>query len=414
MRGAVSLTREHEGRSPSFIHDRRPWSPAQPGRTRAEQGQLCRGLFFDLVFVFAVTQLSHSLIEHFSFAGAAQILLLTLAVWWVWIYTTWVTNWLDPEKLPVRLALIVLMLLGLILSASIPKAFESRGLAFACAYVCMQVGRSLFFIWAVQGHPVMVRNFQRILVWLALGGVFWIAGGLANDSVRLGLWALALAVEYVAPSVGFRVPGLGRSTTSDWDVEGRHMSERCALFIIIALGESVLVTGATFAGLAWTPATVAAFIVSFVGSVAMWWLYFDASAEFGTETIAGSRDPGSVARLSYTYVHPFLVAGIVLAAVADEFVLAHPAGHTEPKVAVAVLGGTALYIVGITLFKWTITGIFPASHLVVVLGLALMIPAAQVLSPLALSAAATFVLVALAAWERGTRRACPQPPLVRE
>ena len=109
------------------------------------------------------------------------------------------------------------------------------------------------------------------------------------------------------------------------------MSERCALFIIIALGESVLVTGATFAGLAWTPATVAAFIVSFVGSVAMWWLYFDASAEFGTETIAGSRDPGSVARLSYTYVHPFLVAGIVLAAVADEFVLAHPAGTPSRK-----------------------------------------------------------------------------------
>ena len=87
-------------------------------------------LFFDLVFVFAVTQLSHALIEHFTFIGAAQTLLLMLAVWWVWIYTTWVTNWLDPERLPVRLALLGLMMLGLILSSAIPKAFESRGLAF--------------------------------------------------------------------------------------------------------------------------------------------------------------------------------------------------------------------------------------------------------------------------------------------
>jgi low temperature requirement protein LtrA len=371
-------------------------------------------LFFDLVFVFAVTQLSHSLIEHFSLAGALQLLLLLLAVWWVWIYTAWVTNWLDPEKLPVRLALMVLMLLGLILSASIPRAFESHGLAFACAYACMQVGRSVFFIWAAQGHPGLVRNFQRILAWLALGGVFWIAGGLAHENVRLGLWSLALAVEYVAPWVGFHVPGLGRSTTSDWDVEGRHMSERCALFIIIALGESILVTGATFSGLAWTGLTLAAFIVSFVASAAMWWLYFDTSAEFGTETIAGSRDPGRVARLTYTYVHLFLVAGIVLAAVADEFVLAHPAGHTETKVAIAVLGGAALYVVGITLFKWTITGGFPVSHLVALVGLALMIPAAPALSPLALSAAATVVLVALAAWERRTRHLCPQPPLVRD
>jgi low temperature requirement protein LtrA len=371
-------------------------------------------LFFDLVFVFAVTQLSHSLIEHFSLAGAVQILLLMLAVWWVWIYTTWATNWLNPETLPVRCALMVLMLLGLILSASIPKAFESHGLAFAGAYVCMQVGRTLFFLWAVRGHPGMVRNFQRILVWLVASAVFWMAGALAHDSARLGLWALALAVEYASPWSGFRVPGLGRSATTDWDVAGRHISERCGLFIIIALGESILVTGATFAGLAWTPPIVAAFMVSFIGSVAMWWLYFDASAESGTETIAHSRDPGRVARLTYTYVHLVLVAGIVLAAVADEFVLAHPTGHTEPKVAVAVLGGTALYVAGLTLFKWTIAGLFPASHLVAVAALALMIPAAGALSPLALSAAATFVLIALGAWERRTRRVCPQPPLVRE
>ena len=202
-------------------------------------------LFFDLVFVFAVTQLSHSLIEHFTLLGAVQTLLLILAVWWVWIFTSWVTNWLNPERLPVRLALLVLMLLGLILSSSLPKAFESRGLAFAGAYVAMQVGRTLFFIWAVRSHPVMVRAFQRILVWLAGAAVFWLAGAFGHGTARLMLWAIALAMEYVSPSLGFFVPGLGRSRTKDWDVEGGHMAERCALFIIIALGESILVTGAT-------------------------------------------------------------------------------------------------------------------------------------------------------------------------
>jgi low temperature requirement protein LtrA len=379
-------------------------------RARHEHGKVSFvELFFDLVFVFAVTQLSHSLIEHFTLLGAVQTLLLMLAVWWVWIYTTWVTNWLDPERLPVRLALLGLMLLGLILSSSIPRAFGSRGLTFAAAYVAMQVGRTLFFLWAVRGHPGMVRNFQRILVWLALAGVFWISGGLAHDAARLGFWVLALGLEYVSPSLGFRVPGLGRSATSDWDVEGGHMAERCGLFVIIALGESILVTGAMFSGLPWTPATVTAFIVSFLGSLAMWWLYFDTSASVGSHTIATSADPGKLARLAYTYVHLFLVAGIIVAAVADEFVLAHPLGHAEPSTAVAVLGGVALYLIGSTLFEWAIAGRLPGSPIVGVVLLVPLIPASAAVSPLALMALSTLVIVAVAVWEARARRRRPAP-----
>lgn len=109
-------------------------------------------LFFDLVFVFAITQLSHLWMEHFTPVGAVQTLLLMLAVWWVWIYTSWVTNWLDPEKLPVRFLLLAIMLAGLVMSSSLPRAFESRGIAFATAYVLIQVGRTVFFLWAVKGH----------------------------------------------------------------------------------------------------------------------------------------------------------------------------------------------------------------------------------------------------------------------
>ncbi|WP_395675167.1 low temperature requirement protein A [Inquilinus sp.] len=358
-------------------------------------------LFFDLVFVFAITQLSHSLLKDLTLLGALHTGLLFLAVWWVWIYTSWVTNWLDPERTPVRLLLLVLMLAGLILSTSLPEAFAEKGLAFAGAYVFMQVGRSLFMAVAVRRHSAgNFRNFQRITAWLVLSALFWIAGAFAEAEVRLALWAAALAIEYVSPSLGFWTPGLGRSTTADWDVEGGHMAERCGLFVIIALGESILVTGATVAELELTAGTLAAFVTSFIGSVAMWWIYFDIGAERGSHTIAGSDDPGRLARIAYTYIHLLIVAGIIVGAVADELVLAHPGGHLEAGTAAALLGGPALYLVGNTLFKWTTAGRVPLSHLAGLILLAGLVPGTVVLSPLLLGVAVMLILVLVAVWER--------------
>jgi low temperature requirement protein LtrA len=357
-------------------------------------------LFFDLVFVFAVTQLSHLLLAHLSLLGVIQTTLLLMAVWWVWIFTSWVTNWLDPDRPPVRLMLFVLMLAGLVLSTSLPEAFEARGLAFAAAYVFMQVGRSLFMLWALRGHSSgNRRNFQRITVWLALAGVLWLAGGLADHGGRLGLWALALFVEYLSPSVGFWTPCLGRSTTADWDIEGSHMAERCGLFIIIALGESILVTGATFSTLSWTPVTVLAFVTAFIGSVAMWWIYFNIGAERGSRLIAATADPGRLARLAYTYIHLPIVAGIIVAAVADELVLAHPVGHSGPGTIATVLGGPALYLAGNLLFKWATAERLPLSHLGGLVLLALLLWPVGVAPPLVTAAASTLVLVVVAAWE---------------
>jgi len=357
-------------------------------------------LFFDLVFVFAVTQLSHNLIAHFTMRGLVETTLLFMAVWWVWIFTSWVTNWLDPERTPVRLMLFALMLAGLVLSTSIPHAFADKGLAFAGAYVFMQVGRCLFTLWVLKDHsPGNYRNFQRITSWLALSGVFWIAGGLAHGEWRFALWLTAVAIEYISPAVYFWTPGLGRSTSADWDVEGAHMAERCGLFIIIALGESILVTGAKFAELPWTATTVGAFLAAFIGSVAMWWIYFNVGAERASRHIAGSSDAGRVARLAYTYLHLPLVAGIVLAAVGDELVLAHPAGHTDAKTAAVLIGAPAIYLVGNLTFKRA-TAISPAlSHMVGLVLLALLVPFSAMVAPLTFSAATTAVLVLVAAWE---------------
>jgi len=366
-------------------------------------------LFFDLVFVFAITQLSHTLLGDMTPRSALQVGLLLLGVWWVWIYTSWVTNWLDPERVPVRASLFVLMLAGLVLSASLPQAFAEKGLAFASAYAFMQVGRTLFFLWAVRGERVsMVRNFQRILVWLSLSAAFWIAGGLAEGDARLGLWAAALAIEFVSPALLFFVPGLGRSSVADWDVDGPHLAERCALFIIIALGESLLVSGATFAKAPWSVATVAAFIAAFGGAVAMWWLYFDKGEHAGVHHITNAADPGRHARVAYTYLHLPIVAGIIVSAVGDELVLAHPDHATNAGIA-AMLGGPALYLLGVGGFKWVSHDrpLPPLSHLVgLALLAALAVPAfAHLLSALAIATLACTVLVLVAVWEHVSLRA---------
>ena len=360
-------------------------------------------LFFDLVFVFAVTQLSHGLIENFSPAGAAQTAFLTLAVWWVWIYTTWATNWLDPEKLPVRVSILGLTLPGVIMSASIPHAFDTTGPAFGISYAAIQLIRTTFVVWAARHHPRISRNFQRILVWLAAAGILWIAGGFLEGAARINAWALALTLEFISPWLGFWVPRLGRSITTDWDVEGGYMAERCSLFVIIALGESLLVTGATFANMPWTAAVAAALIVSFIASAAMWWLYFGTSAEVGARVISESRDPGRIARLVYTYIHLLLVAGIIVAAVGDEFVLAHPTGHSDLGTTAVVVAGPAFFLVGMWLFRWAITDRMPVSPLVAVGALALIALASAFLPPLAVMAAAASVLVANAVWEARSR-----------
>jgi low temperature requirement protein LtrA len=358
-------------------------------------------LFFDLVFVFAVTQLSHALLAHFSVLGAIETLLLMMAVWWVWIYTSWVTNWLDPERMPVRLALFAIMAVGLILSASIPSAFGQLGLVFALAHVAIQVGRTLFMLWGVRGRASLSLNFGRILAWLCVSGVVWVLGGLVEGEARLALWAAALIIEYLGPSLGFWTPGLGRSTTADWDVEGGHMAERCGLFVIIALGESILVTGATFSNLAWSFPVVLAFLSAFLASVAMWWIYFNAGAERGTLTITSSGDPGRLARLAYTYIHLFIVAGIIVSAVGDEFTLAHPDGRADFATASAIVGGPALYLIGTLLFRCAVTGNLPKIQVLGLIAMVVVFAVAGLVSPLVLSLATTVVLAIVALAEKG-------------
>ncbi len=353
-------------------------------------------LFFDLVFVFAITQLSHGLLEHLNLRGAFETLLLLLAVWWAWVYTAWMTNWLDPDSRPVRVVLIVLMLIGLLMSTSISHAFDNRGLIFATAYVAMNVVRSAFVLFAFRNTPGQWLNFRRIITWQVVAGLFWLAGGFADGSARDILWVIGIAIEIAGPAMGFLVPKLGRSYTTDWVVAGDHFAERCELFLILSLGESILVTGATVADLDLKLSTMVAFVVAFIGSVTFWWVYFDRGAQISTDVFAHSDDSGRLARSAYTYFHLPIVAGIVLTAVGDELIIAHPTGHTDSATAAVILGGPALFLLGHMLFKLAIFQQLSIARPAAIAALVLLIPVATVVSPVALASLATAVVIGVA------------------
>jgi low temperature requirement protein LtrA len=368
-------------------------------RASGRQGQRVTNieLFFDLVYVFAITQLSHHLLGDPTVGGAAQTALLLAMVWLAWVYTTWVTNWLDPERIAVRMMLVVLMLVSLSMSAALPRAFTSVGLVVGASYALMQIGRSAFMVIVLRGEP-LERNFQRILAWCVASGALAVGGGLAHGGTRELLWLLAVAVDVLGGISGFVTPGLGRSLTSDWTIEGGHFAERCQAFILIALGESIVIIGATVSGMhAVTGEGTASFVVAFAGSVALWWVYFDSAAGASTEVIERSDDPGRLGRTAYHLIHPFMVAGIIVSAAADQRVLSHPSATASTSSAWMILGGPALFLAGHAAFKAVIWRTVPWTRLAGVAALALLAFASRSVPGLALAGCAAAVVIAVAA-----------------
>lgn len=323
-------------------------------------------LFYDLVFVFAITQVSHLLLSRLTWEGAGQSLLVLLVVWWAWNYTTWVTNELDPERVAVRLLLIGLMLASLVMAVAIPDAFGDRSLLFAGAYVAIQCGRHTFLAYGASAPGTLERErAERILLWFAVAGVFWIAGGIADGGARTALWLIALAIDYGAPAVTYTVPGMKPMPATSWTVETSHFAERFGLFILLALGETIVVTGLTTSGSSLDLAEIVAFSVAFLSTAAMWWLYFTYVARIAERRLelAGDRRT-NMARDAYTFLHIALVAGIIVAAVGDELVIAHPTEKLPVEELAAIAGGPALYLVAHSLFRRRMAGTWSKRRLV--------------------------------------------------
>jgi low temperature requirement protein LtrA len=322
-----------------------------------EQRATTLELFYDLVFVFAVTQVSHLLLAHLDWEGVGQSVLVLLVVWWSWNYTTWVTNELDPRSIVVRLLLIALMLASLLMAIAIPEAFGDKALLFAGSYVAIQVGRHSFLTFAAADPGTIERQRAgRILIWFVAAGVLWIAGALADGSTRTVLWLAALALDYGAPLVTFWLPGRPRLLPEAWEVGSAHFAERFQLFIIIALGETVVITGATTSELDLTTARVVAFGLAFLATAALWWLYFSLVATIAERRLALAENRTVIARDAYTYLHVVIVAGILLSAVGDELVIAHPTDELPDAELAAVVCGPALYLLAHVALRLRMTG----------------------------------------------------------
>jgi low temperature requirement protein LtrA len=377
-------------------------------RGSGEQRATSLELFYDLVFVFAITQISHHLLDHLTWAGAGQSALLLMVVWWSWNYTTWVTNELDPDSPVVRLLMIALMLGSLMMAVAIPGAFGHDALLFAGCYVAIQLVRHAFLTFVAAGPGEIERERAgRILTWFVAAGIFWIAGGLADGSARTLLWLVALALDYGAPLAVFWVPFRPRLHGDAWQVQTSHFSERFGLFIIIALGESIVTTGATTSELGIDTVTAAAFATAFLTTAGLWWLYFTAVARIAERRLEEAVDRTTLARDAYTYLHVLLVAGVVVSAVGDELVIAHPRVSLGTAEVLAIVGGPALYLLAHALFRLRVAGTISTRRFTAALACALIGVVASGADALVLGVLVLAVVVAVIGLDQraATRRA---------
>jgi low temperature requirement protein LtrA len=309
-------------------------------------------LFFDLVFAFALTRVTQRLVDDLTadrpmvLPAVGQTTLLLLALWLVWSLAAWVTSWHDPRRPPVQLVIIGVMFASMIMAIGVSEAFDGRDLIFAVAYVVAQVGRPLALM-LVPGGRVQWRIPARVVCWHSVTGVLWIVGGIVPEGPLGGtLWTLALAIEYAGLILGWPTPGLGRSPITRLTIASEHLAERYGQFVLVALGESILLTGLTFDGGRFGIGRTVAFVLAFTTTVLLWRIYF-----FGSRRViptAVTADPRAAARIAAVaaYAHLAMVAGILASAVGYELVIQHPSGHVDPAWLGVILGGPALFLAG--------------------------------------------------------------------
>lgn len=327
-------------------------------------------LFFDLVYVFTIIQLSHYLLAHQTLLGAIQFATVFAAVWWAWNYTAWATNWLDPDHPAGRTLMVALMGCALLMAVAIPSAYSSRAFLFVGAYVTMALLRAGYMALVFRGEQ-MGTNYAQLGAWGALSALFWIAGAILPD-LRTGLWIAAVLVDYAAPYAGFWLPGFGSTPMSTWPLAGLHLLERNQLIFIIALGESILLLGGTLIETPLALPYLMAAGIGFLIIVSMWWLYFVRTTEEGEEAFKHTEDQTRMARASLAYSHGIMVGGAIVVAVAIEQIIAHPGEAVHLPTVLTAVAGPAIYLGGSALFGGAVSGRVPRSHVVALAGLVLV------------------------------------------
>lgn len=344
-----------------------PTSAIRVGRDGGHVRVTSMELFFDLVYVFSIIQLSHYLLVHQTWTGALEAATVFAAVWWAWNYTAWAANWLDPDHPAGRALMIVLMACALLMAVAMPYAFGARAMLFVGAYVVMALIRAGYAALVMRGQT-MGRNYAQLCAWSAFSALFWIAGALI-PALRLELWILAVLIDYAAPYAGFWLPGKGATPMESWTLKGLHLLERNQLVFIIALGESILLLGGTLVGGELGGATLLAAGLGFLIIVTLWWLYFVRTTTEGEHAFEHEQDHTRLARAGLAYGHGIMVCGAIVVAVAIEEIIAHPADPAHLPTILIAVAGPLIFLVGNVLFRATVARRVPPVYLAGTLGL---------------------------------------------
>jgi low temperature requirement protein LtrA len=350
-------------------------------------------LFFDLVFVLALTQCTALMADQPTWEGLAKGLLVLGVLWWAWVGYAWLTSVVDPEEGMVRLAIIGAMAGLLVAALCVPKVFESSAALFAAAYAVVRFGQILLFIAASRDDPNLRYSVYTLAGSTAVGVGLLTAASFADGTLQGALWALALGLDMAGPYF-FGAEG--------WKLMPGHFAERHGLIIIIALGESVVAIGAG-AGNEVDAGIAVAAVLGIVVAAALWWLYFDVVAlvaERRLTNAAEGRERNEIARDSFSYLHLPMVAGIVLVALGLKKTLGHVDEELKTVPAVAMLGGAALYLLAHAAFRWRNVHRFSTQRVLCAVLLVALIPLGVELPALATLAILAALLVVLIAYER--------------
>ncbi len=333
-------------------------------------------LFFDLVFVFAVSQLSHHLLAHLSWRGAAETLVMLLAIFTVWSYTSWAATMIRADRSRTRWMVLVVMLLGLFMNASVTRAFTTSGWAFVIPLLLIQLGRTAWTIVnstdVADGAPsaaVYREHYFRTLLWFIITTPLWIAGAAANPEARVLWWALAAGLELIGTWLAHPIPGR-RLQSENVPFDADHMLERCRLFLLIALGETVLTTGTAISEASMTLMTLITGTFALAGTVALWALSFGRSRQLIQRHVQNTSDPIHASRYAINALM-VMVAGLIAVAVPNEEVIAHPHEHGSLALSLLLGGGPILFLAAQGWYLWAVPNI--QSHLHLVGGIALLL-----------------------------------------
>jgi low temperature requirement protein LtrA len=349
-------------------------------------------LFFDLVFVLAITQCTALMSHHPSWSGLAQGLLVLGVLWWAWVGYAWLTSVIDPEEGAVRLVMFAAMAAMLIVSLCVPEAFGHLALTFALAYGAFRIAHIGLFMLASPDDDAMRHSVIGLAASTAIAVAVLVLASLLDGLAQGALWALAIFLDMAGPYF-FGSEG--------WKLVPGHFAERHGLIVIIALGESIVAIGVGAAG-ALDFGIGAVAVLGVALAAAMWWIYFDVVALVSARRLAEAevgRAQNELARDSYSYIHYLLVAGIVLVALGLKKSIGHSDDHLDDVAAVALLGGVAIYLLGLVAFRYRHVRTLNRQRLGLAIVLAILIPVGLEIPALAVIAVVDVLIWSMIVYE---------------